>query len=161
MCLILQLLYKIWHMPVLVSFWHSFMSISWDRNIRWMSYRNRSKPEIFRFHPITPFYFSFTVPIRQQIFKVHLLLTCSLFILLLTLKLIRMICIFLCWNNICVLFSTLLFTLDLITLNFLTQKYSFLSEFSKLELFNFKEHFSSNWFSKKDWNKPSGKKIVF
>ena len=40
-----------------VSCWHSFMPISFDRNIRLMSYRYRSTPEILRFQPIPPFIF--------------------------------------------------------------------------------------------------------
>ena len=40
-----------------------FMSISRDRNIRQMSYRYRSSPEILRYQP-TPFHISFTVPLN-------------------------------------------------------------------------------------------------
>ena len=56
-CLNLLLLYKIVYICIFVYFWHSFISISRDRNIRKMSYMYRSTPEILRFHPITPFIF--------------------------------------------------------------------------------------------------------
>ena len=62
-CLILQLLYEIWYIYVMVLFWHSFISISRDSNIRQMSYMYRSKPEVS--WPLrTPFHFSFTVPLN-------------------------------------------------------------------------------------------------
>ena len=34
-----------------------------------MSYMYRSKPEILRFQPYTPFHFSFTVPFRDKLCK--------------------------------------------------------------------------------------------
>ena len=58
-CLILQLLYKIAYIWISVKIWHSFISISRDRNIRGMTYRYRSTPEILTY---TPFHCSCTVP---------------------------------------------------------------------------------------------------
>ena len=42
--------------------WHSFIPISRDRNIRWMSYRSRSTPEI---------HFSFTVTLSMSLVFAH------------------------------------------------------------------------------------------
>ena len=45
--------------------WHSFMSISRDRNKRLMSYRYRLKPEILSFYTIPPFIFLYS-PFQQK-----------------------------------------------------------------------------------------------
>ena len=56
-CLNLQFLYKIVYIWIFIWIWHSFISISWDRNIRYNFPESRSRAKVINFQPIPPFIF--------------------------------------------------------------------------------------------------------
>ena len=51
---------------IFVYIWHSFISISRDRNIRDDFHGSRSRAKVISFQPIPPFHFSFTVPLNIE-----------------------------------------------------------------------------------------------
>ena len=60
---------------------HSFKLISQDRNIRQNYYGSRSTHKILRFQPMLPFHFSFTVSLKDNIFRKKIQKKINIFLL--------------------------------------------------------------------------------